>query len=430
MTGDFAKKTLTVGELNRYIKLLIASDDKLSALWLQGEISNLKYHSSGHVYFSLRDEDGAVVKSVMFRSRSMYLRFRLEEGMKVLAFGNVDVFEQGGQYQFYVEKIEPDGLGALYAAFERLKAKLSAEGLFDENRKRKIPLLPNCVGVVTSPTGAVIRDIKKVAGRRFPEIPIMLYDAPVQGREAAPLIAEAIRKAGSEGKCDVVIVARGGGSIEDLWPFNEECVARAIFDCPVPVISAVGHETDFTIADFVADMRAPTPSAAAELAFPEKAALKANLADLKARLKAAPGVTAMMKRSAIDRYILRLDFAYSAELTKHKMILQSLDRALQTYNPENVLIKKQGDLERLKARIAALGEMDAEKRKAKVRIMAEKLAALGPASVLSRGYSYAVSEKGTPLSSAKDFHPGQGFRLVMADGSVDAVVSESDEKAE
>ena len=198
----------------------------------------------------------------------------------------------------------------------------------------------------------------------------------------------------------------------------------------MPVISAVGHETDFTIADFVADMRAPTPSAAAELAFPEKAALKANLADLKARLKAAPGVTAMMKRSVIDRYILRLDFAYSAELTKHKMILQSLDRALQKYNPENVLIKKQGDLERLKARLAALGEMDAEKRKAKVRIMAEKLAALGPASVLSRGYSYAVSEKGTPLSSAKDFHPGQGFRLVMADGSVDAVVSESDEKAE
>ncbi len=420
--GILSKKTVTVGELNRYIKELISGDDMLSGIWVQGEVSNLKYHSSGHVYFSLKDDRG-IIKSVMFRSRSILMRFRLEEGMKVLAFGSVDVFEQGGQYQFYVDRIEPDGPGALYAAFEKLKERLASEGLFDTERKRPLPLLPECVGVVTSATGAVIQDIRNVAGRRFAEIPLLLYEVPVQGREAAPIIADAIKKAGVSGKCDVIIVARGGGSIEDLWPFNEECVARAIFECPVPVVSAVGHETDYTIADFVADLRAPTPSAAAELVIPEKSLLKATLSDLKIRLLAAPGLEILVKRAALERTAMRIDMSASGFTAVKRVRLQDLEKKVRSFNAENIILKKRAISDSLSERLKTQFAHNLDKRRLNLNIISEKLEALGPKSVLSRGYSIAVGKDGKTLTSVKDFEQLTDFELIMSDGRLEASVS-------
>ena len=242
---------MTVSAVNQYIKALLSSDINLSGLWVQGEISNFKLHTSGHAYFSLKDS-GGVLRCVMFRSRAAGLAFRPRDGMKVLVYGNITVYERDGAYQLYAERMEPDGVGALYLAFEELKKRLAAEGLFDPGRKKPIPFLPDCVGVITSETGAVIQDIKNVLFRRFPTMHLKIFPSAVQGETAAEQIAAALTYVSRTKCCDVVILARGGGSIEDLWPFNEELTARAIAACRVPVISAVGHETDYTIADFTA----------------------------------------------------------------------------------------------------------------------------------------------------------------------------------
>ena len=271
------ERTLTVTELTTYIKQLVDSDMLLSNVWVTGEISNYKHHTSGHMYFSLKDQ-GAVIKCVMFRTQNSRLKFRPEEGMRVLARGYVSVYPQGGAYQLYVDDMQPDGIGALYMAFEQLKKKLEAQGLFDAGRKKKIPELPRAVGVITSPTGAVIRDIIHVLNRRYPNTRIFIYSAAVQGPEAAGQLIEGIRCFNTKKNVDVIILARGGGSIEDLWPFNDEDLAIAISKSEIPIISAVGHETDYSISDYVADLRAPTPSAAAELVMPEKKALKEALA--------------------------------------------------------------------------------------------------------------------------------------------------------
>lgn len=440
------RKTVTVSELNRYIKELVSGDDMLSALWVQGEVSNLKYHSSGHIYFSLKDSS-SLVKCVMFRSRSAFLKFRLEDGMKVLVFGSVDVFERDGVYQIYADRIEPDGLGSLYAAFERLKASLAKEGLFDESHKRKLPFLPRCVGVVTSPTGAVIQDIRNVAGRRFAEIPILLYPSPVQGKDAAPIIAQTIARAGAEGKCDVLIVARGGGSLEDLWPFNEECVARAIYACPVPVVSAVGHETDFTIADFTADMRAPTPSAAAEIVIPEKTALKVALSELKLRLAAVPGGILRFKQMELARmkssYVfkrpeedvlrrrrhveekgLRLDMAASKASADKRNILMRYANAVKAFNAESVLVRKRAAVTALKENFYRSERYRTQMQRAKLNLLSEKLSALGPESVLARGYAIALTDGREAITSVKEARPGGSFTLVMKDGAAAAVFSE------
>jgi exodeoxyribonuclease VII large subunit len=278
------RRVYTVSELTAGIKG--ALEGAFPAVWVEGEISNLRVPSSGHAYFTLKDE-GAQISAVLFRSRGRRVRFEPEDGMRVLAFGALDVYAARGQYQLVVELMEPQGLGALQLAFEQLKRKLEAEGLFDDGRKRKLPVYPRVIGIVTSPTGAAIRDMLNIIGRRFGDLRILIAPVRVQGDGAAAEIVQALVNLQEMAELDVIVVGRGGGSIEDLWAFNEEAVARAIVACRVPVISAVGHETDFTIADFVADLRAPTPSGAAELVVREKLAVVARLADLYDRLTQA-----------------------------------------------------------------------------------------------------------------------------------------------
>ena len=281
-TPDPGRRVLTVSELTAAIEDQLEA--RFGGLWVEGEISNLRVHTSGHVYFTLKDE-GAQLRAVLFRSRTRRLRFEPADGLHVLAFGSLDVYPARGEYQLVCEILEPKGLGALQLAFEQLKARLAAEGLFDAARKRPLPALPRRVGLVTSPTGAAVRDFLRVITRRFAGVHVVVYPVRVQGETAAPEIVQALRDLNRLGGFDVLVLARGGGSLEDLWAFNEEIVARAIAESKIPVISAVGHETDVTIADFVADLRAPTPSAAAELVVREKAQLLAQLVSLRERLQ-------------------------------------------------------------------------------------------------------------------------------------------------
>ena len=274
---------ITVTKLNSYVKALLDNDELLNNIYIKGEISNLKKHYTGHYYFTLKDKN-SLVKCVMFKTYTSFLDFEIEDGMNVVVLGTVAVYERDGVYQIYVKAMEPDGVGDLYAAYEALKEKLGEEGLFDEKYKKKIPFMPKEIGVITSKTGAVIRDIINVTTRRFKGVHIKLYPASVQGKGAAETIVKGIEYFNEAKNVDVIIVARGGGSLEDLWPFNEEITARAIFASKIPIISAVGHETDFTISDFVADLRAPTPSAAGELAVPDLNEVKWKLDNMKRRL--------------------------------------------------------------------------------------------------------------------------------------------------
>jgi len=286
-----------VADLTRNIRFIL--EKNFSGVWVEGEISNFKWHTSGHMYFALKDET-AQLQCVMFRTDNQNLAFEIEEGLSVVLYGRVSVYPVRGQYQLYVEKVEPKGLGALQLRFLQLKEKLLKEGLFDEAHKKPIPFLPHRIGVVTSIDGAALRDILQVLARRFPGMPVLVYPVPVQGEGAAEAIAGAVRDLNDFARTDVLIVGRGGGSLEDLWAFNEEVVARAIFESAIPVISAVGHEVDFTIADFVADLRAPTPSAAAELAVPRKEELFLKISDLKARLLKSP-------KTVLENQLQRLD---------------------------------------------------------------------------------------------------------------------------
>ena len=265
---NYENMAVSVTELNRYIKDKIATDEALSNIIVKGEISNFKNHYTGHMYFTLKDEN-SLIKCIMFKTYASKLNFMPKDGMKVFVLGGVSVFERDGIYQIYVKAMQEDGVGALYREYEKLKQELEKQGLFDEAHKKKIPLMPKIVGVLTSQTGSVIKDIINVSTRRNPNVYIRLLPVPVQGEDAASKIVKGIKKMNDEKLADVLILARGGGSLEDLWPFNEEIVAHAIYESEIPIISAVGHETDFTIADFVADLRAPTPSAAAELAVPD-----------------------------------------------------------------------------------------------------------------------------------------------------------------
>ena len=279
-------KALSVTELNKYIKDKIATDEFLNNVLIKGEISNFKHHYTGHMYFTLKD-DNSLIKCIMFKSYTTNLKFVPKDGMSVLAFGTISVFERDGVYQLYCKAMQEDGLGSLYKAYEELKEKLQKEGLFDETHKKKLPKAPKVIGVLSSNTGSVIKDIINVSTRRNPNVYIRLYPVPVQGEGAGEKIAEAIKIMNDKNLADVLILARGGGSLEDLWPFNEEVVARAIYDSKLPIVSAVGHETDFSISDFVADLRAPTPSAAAELVVPNVAELSQKLDVYNLRLKNA-----------------------------------------------------------------------------------------------------------------------------------------------
>jgi exodeoxyribonuclease VII large subunit len=395
-------RVLSVSEVNKYIKDLVARDIILSGLWVKGEISNFKNHYSGHFYFTLKDEK-AVIKCVMFRSHAAALPFVPEDGMKILARGYVSVFERDGQYQLYVEEMQPDGVGALYVAFEKLKAKLQQEGLFDEARKRRLPYMPGSIGVVTSSTGAVVRDIINILSRRFYNVTIKVYPVQVQGEGAAGQIAAGIRRLNELANVDVIIVARGGGSLEELWAFNEEIVARSIYHSKIPVISAVGHETDFTISDFVADVRASTPSAAAELVMPERAAVENRLDGLNMRLR-----NAILKRTSIER-----------------LKLKRLNESVAFRQPLNRVYQERMHLDVQKRYLQkALTALNAGYR-SRLGTLAAGLDALSPLNSLARGYSIVRSVKDdTLVKSVSVVHKGDRLEVRVTDGRLECVVEE------
>lgn len=390
-------RVITVKELNKYIKSKIDSDLLLSLVCVRGEISNFKHHYTGHMYMSLKDESGSI-KAVMFRTSAAMLKFEPKDGMNVLVTGRVSVYERDGQYQIYIENMIPDGIGQLYAAYEQLKSRLESEGYFDESHKRKIPEFPSTIGVVTAPNGAAVKDIINIVSRRYPLADIKIYPALVQGVGAKESICRGIEYLNENDFCDVIIVGRGGGSIEDLWAFNEECVAMAVYNSRIPVISAVGHETDFTISDFVADLRAPTPSAAAEIATPSLEEIEKSIKLSKKRLNLA-----------------------LAELVKYKKNqLNSLISSKVFTNPELIFESKAKELDSM---VSRLGEAygDAIKKKSdKLSECAYKLFALNPINVLNRGYSVAYAD-GKTLKTKKDFEDVEDFELRISDATARCV---------
>lgn len=392
---------LSVSEITKYIKDLVSRDQTLSDVWVKGEISNFKLHSAGHMYFTLKD-DGAVLKSVMFRGYTSVLRFFPEDGMNVILHGYISVFEKNGQYQLYVTKMEPDGIGGLHLAFRQLQEKLRKEGLFDEEIKKELPYIPDTVCVVTSPTGSVIRDITNVLFRRFPNIHMRVLPVAVQGEQAGAQIAHALKVINDRKLGDVVILARGGGSLEDLWPFNEEVVARAIHASSIPVISAVGHETDFTIADFVADKRAPTPSAAAELVVPEKLLLKEQL-------------------GRVDR---RLNRALMRQLEFKKQRLKTLNGSVVFKQPYNRVYQERMKLDIQIRTLTAEMKAHFQASEKRFDLALNKLEMVNPLKILSRGYTTVNSLiDGELIKSVTTLASGDRVRITMQDGKADCTVN-------
>ncbi len=390
---------ITVTDLNKYIKGRIDNDEMLNNVLVKGEISNFKNHYTGHMYFTLKDEN-SLIKCVMFKTYTTHLSFMPKDGMKVIVLGGVSVFERDGVYQIYAKAMKEDGLGNLYVAYEELKNKLSNEGLFDEKYKKPIPFMPKTIGVLTSNTGAVIRDIINVSTRRNPNVNIRLYPVPVQGNGAGEKIAEGIEFMNKNKLADVLIIGRGGGSIEDLWPFNEEVVARAIFNSEIPIISAVGHETDFTIADFVADLRAPTPSAAAELAV-------ANIDDVKETLKAYNN----RYKVSLKKKIALMKMSYEKCMTR-----QAFRNPTQKINEQYMLI----DMKVKSLQNSILIKIKEDKTKFVKEVA--KLDALSPLKTLTRGYSIISKQDGRIAKEVKDLSQGEKVSVRLSDGSVDAQV--------
>ncbi len=397
----YGKNIVTVSQLNQYTKMLFDSNPILSSVFVKGEISNFVNHRSGHFYFSLKDETG-VLRAVMFKFNAARLSFIPENGMKVIVHGRVSIYERDGVYQLYADDIQPDGLGALYFAYEQLRKKLEAEGLFDSSHKRELPRMPMRVGIITSPTGAAIQDMKNIIGRRFPVCRVILYPALVQGDGAASQLSEGIRYFNREMSVDVIIIGRGGGSIEDLWAFNDETLARTIYSSQIPVVSAVGHESDYTICDFVADVRASTPSAAAELTVPEASEIKRYLNSLGARM------TALIKVSLAERQ-------------RHIQYIKN-SRALSS--PMAFLENKRLLTDRYSDRLDGLmSKIYDGKRSALDRSIA-KLSALNPLSVLSRGYSVMYKSDGLPVMKTEDVAIGDNVKTAISDGEVISTVTE------
>lgn len=392
-------EVMSVSELNGFIKNLIDGNRTLSAVTVRGEISNFKYHSSGHLYFSLKDEEGQI-RAVMFRSSAARLKFRPESGMRVIAHGSVGVFVRDGSYQLYVNGMQPDGIGALYLAYEQLKEKLAGEGLFAPDAKRPIPRIPRRVGVITSPTGAAVRDIINVIRRRFPQADVYLYPALVQGEGAAESLIRAVDYFDASRLCDTVIIGRGGGSIEDLWAFNDERLARRIYSANVPIISAVGHETDFTICDFVSDLRAPTPSAAAELAVPDVRELAMTVDGYSERLKVA------------------LENRYAGARERLKMLSERISARTMLMKIDG----RRGEVERLRALSEAAIKRRTADGRANLSAMAAKLSALNPLSVLARGYAVVSTDEGR-VADVQDLAVGDGISVRVSGAVIDAKIT-------
>lgn len=391
---------ITVTDLNKYIKNKIDGDEMLNNVLVKGEISNFKNHYTGHMYFTLKDEN-SLIKCVMFKSYTTHLSFMPKDGMKVMVLGSVAVFERDGIYQIYAKAMKEDGLGSLYTAYEELKKKLEQEGLFAESHKKKIPFMPKTIGVLTSNTGAVIRDIINVSTRRNPGVHIRLYPVPVQGPGAAEKIAEGIKFMNENKLADVLIIGRGGGSLEDLWPFNEEIVARAIYDSELPIISAVGHETDFTIADFVADLRAPTPSAAAELAV-------ANIDDVRETLKLYNNRYKVALKKKIE--LMRLSYEKCMARPAYKNPTQKINEQYMVIDMKVKTLQNSVMLKLKEAKTSFVKET-------------AKLDSLSPLKTLTRGYSIVTrQESGKVIKSIDDLNSGEKVNLRLSDGQKTATI--------
>ena len=395
---NYENMAVSVTELNRYIKEKIASDEALSNIIVKGEISNFKNHYTGHMYFTLKDEN-SLIKCIMFKTYAQQLNFMPKDGMKVFVLGGVSVFERDGIYQIYVKAMQEDGIGALYRKYEELKKDLETKGLFAQEHKQKIPKMPKVIGVLTSQTGSVIRDIINVSTRRNPNVYIRLLPVPVQGEDAAPKIVKGIKKMNEENLADVLILARGGGSLEDLWPFNEEEVAYAIYESKIPIISAVGHETDFTIADFVADLRAPTPSAAAELAVPDIYEITQKIASFQNRL-----------RLSLNKKLEIMKLRY--EKCMSSAVFKDPTRMISDY-----YLKVDSQIKRLEKVI----ENKKQTEKEKYVKLVSKLDALSPLKTLTRGYSIIESDNKI-VKSVNDLHKGQNIEIRLVDGKKEAQV--------
>lgn len=392
---------LTVQEITRYLKEKIDWDSLLQNIAIRGEISNFVHHSSGHMYFTLKDNFSRL-KCVMFKSKNCLLPFNLHNGLKIIALGRISIFERDGQYQLYVEEVQPEGIGALHLAFLQLREKLEQEGLFSLEHKKPIPRFPKGIGVITSPTGAAVRDIITVITRRFPASSILVIPALVQGSEAAPSLVRALKRAQSiKDRIDILIIGRGGGSLEELWAFNEETVARAIYSCPIPVISAVGHENDFTIADFVADQRAATPSAAAELATPESGELRKHIKQLE------------------NRILQRLE----RTIENHRWRLESIKQRPALLRPEDILSNRRQTIDFLRQKLLQYTRQAASERKERFNLQMEKLGSLNPLAILGRGYTVCRRRRGKKIiKTVKILKAGDKLTITMVDGEVDCLV--------
>lgn len=433
----------TVSELTDRIQELL--EGEFPEVIVEGEISNLRPSASGHLYFTLKDEK-AQIKAILFQGSLRFLKFRPENGHHVLCWGKISLYKPRGEYRLIVEYIEPKGIGALQLAFEQLKRRLEQEGLFDPSRKRPLPLLPRRIGIVTSPTGAVIRDMLKILKRRFENLEILIYPVRVQGEGAAQEIAEGIEYLGRYGEVDVIIVARGGGSLEDLWAFNEEIVARCIYNSPVPVISAVGHETDYTISDFVADLRAPTPSAAAEMVVKQKEELIEKITQLQKRLENRILSLILLKEESLKRLSERLKDPRKKlmennqkleDLTKRLMRniskllhlyrnrLEGINRLLITHSPEKRLTFLERQLSQLSSSLKTAMSNTLRQKEEKLKIFMGKLDALSPLSILKRGYSITwLLPKNIIVKDSLQVMKGDLVRITLAQGELKCEVKE------
>lgn len=435
---------LTVTELTRIIRSRIEQEPQLKDVWVQGEISNFTHHRRGHMYFTLKDETSKI-RAVMFAYYNRALTFRPEDGMKVLARGTVSVYERDGVYQLYVTAMQPDGLGSLYLAFEQLKKKLAAEGLFAPERKKPLPAFPRVIGVITSLSGAAIRDILTTIRRRYPAVRVIIAPVEVQGEWAVPSIVQALEVMNRRQEADVLIVGRGGGSIEELWAFNEEAVARAIAASTIPVISAVGHETDFTIADFVADVRAATPTAAAELAVPLYSELLTRIAQAQTRLIRAmhrrlkleanrlerigqsvcfrrPETLVQRQEQRLDHLLDRLRFALQERLHQATVGLQRAEHRLSRLHPGHRLNREKERLKLLAYRLERGVAGHLERQRHRLAADLRHLDALSPLKVMQRGYALLYSKKGMLVRSVRDVTLGEALKVRLLDGQLDCRV--------
>lgn len=402
------RKIWDIKDVIKFIKVKLQEEPHLTSLWVRGEVSNFKCHSSGHMYLTLKDET-AILKTVMFKGYASQLKFMPKNGLKVVVFGYVSVYERDGVMQFYAEHMEPDGVGSLHLAFEKLKEELSQKGYFNPEMKKPIPFLPSKICVITSPTGSVIRDILHVCTRRFPQVQICVYPVAVQGEGAAIQVRDAIFKVNELGMADVIIVARGGGSLEELWPFNQIEVAEGIYHSKIPVISAIGHETDYTICDFVADLRAPTPSAAAELALPEKILLKQKVGTYESKLFLALKNFSQIKREKLTALQHRVPFK----------------------QPLNQIHNLQAKLVNLTKHLYQQGEQQKKSAENQLAKLCAKLNALSPLNVLARGYAVVNKEQNNQLiASVKQVLNGEKIVVHVQDGSMQCVVEDVKEVRE